>query len=318
MRQRVDQLGVAEPDIQRSGTRPDLGQPPGRRERRARRTAGRHAGPARLLRLGGEPSSMRTTSRWPTASAERQPRQDVLLSAPARRPGRPGAELYAAATQAAKRPPIRDATTSDSGRQYWLFEKKHAQLPGRARRHARRLHADAPTASAAAAGARSSTIQPGTLILQATRRSKGHNPPANQPDRPTGSCWPTTPRLLGTDIKDPRAELRRSAAAATSRSSRSTSRDKGARRVPGRHRRRSPSAAPTVALPGATATQARAALRDRARPQARLGPVRSTRSSTRTASTAPPARRSPAASRSSRPRTSPSSSSSARCRSTSS
>ena len=54
MRDRVDSLGVAEPELQRSGSRPDRGQPPGRQERGARRRPGRHHGPDVLLRLGTE------------------------------------------------------------------------------------------------------------------------------------------------------------------------------------------------------------------------------------------------------------------------
>ena len=54
MRDRVDSLGVAEPELQRSGAEPDRGQPPGRQERGARRRPGRHHGPDVLLRLGTE------------------------------------------------------------------------------------------------------------------------------------------------------------------------------------------------------------------------------------------------------------------------
>ena len=54
MRDRVDALGVAEPELQRSGDEPDRRQPAGRRERRARRAPGRHHGADVLLRLGTE------------------------------------------------------------------------------------------------------------------------------------------------------------------------------------------------------------------------------------------------------------------------
>ena len=54
MRKRVDQLGVAEPEIQRSGVRPDRRLAARRQERRRGRRAGRHHRPAVLLRLGAQ------------------------------------------------------------------------------------------------------------------------------------------------------------------------------------------------------------------------------------------------------------------------
>ena len=54
MRDRVDSLGVAEPELQRSGENQIDVEPPGRGQRRARRAPGRHHGPDVLLRLGTE------------------------------------------------------------------------------------------------------------------------------------------------------------------------------------------------------------------------------------------------------------------------
>ena len=54
MRQRVDQLGVSEPEISTYGHQPDRRRAARRPEHRARRGGGRHDRPAVLLRLGGQ------------------------------------------------------------------------------------------------------------------------------------------------------------------------------------------------------------------------------------------------------------------------
>ena len=54
IRERVDQLGVAEPEIQRIGSDQISVGLPGRQGSRPREEAGRHHGPALLLRLGAE------------------------------------------------------------------------------------------------------------------------------------------------------------------------------------------------------------------------------------------------------------------------
>ena len=91
--------------------------------------------------------------------------------------------------------------------------------------------------------------------------------------------------------QEPRAELR----PADQRAHRDDGlHGQGQAGVPGGHARRSPSAAPTTRLPGQNPIDAVAALRDRARQRAGLGPLHQLPARTRTASTARPAPRSPA------------------------
>ena len=86
MRERVDALGVAEPEIQRTGSDQIEVGLPGVAERRARRRAGRHDRPAVLLRLGAERPRRELQDRTPTEiNGGQQPRHRPLQRGQARR-----------------------------------------------------------------------------------------------------------------------------------------------------------------------------------------------------------------------------------------
>ena len=65
IRERIDELGVSEPEVSRLGSDRDLGQPPRRHQRPAGDRPGRDDRPALLLRLGAEPDRPREGDRRP-------------------------------------------------------------------------------------------------------------------------------------------------------------------------------------------------------------------------------------------------------------
>ena len=126
MRERVDKFGVAEPEIQRTGARPDRRLAPGRRQRRPGAPAGRQDGPAVLLRLGDERPRRRTASptRRTRPSRAARGRQRHRRAQPVRR-GR------ASPPSASRRTPARRRRTA---RYYLVNTKTKKVLAGRPRR----------------------------------------------------------------------------------------------------------------------------------------------------------------------------------------
>ncbi len=104
MRQRIDQLGVSEPEIQTYGGNQISVGLPERQGHHARDPASRHHGPARVLRLGGQrAAAQRANGRQPgagtLAGCDRCPAQPGCVALRAA-----GSPLYQAVSLASKQP----------------------------------------------------------------------------------------------------------------------------------------------------------------------------------------------------------------------
>ncbi len=303
MRKRVDQLGVAEPEIQRSGRDQISVALPGvtnAAPRAASRSARRPSSPSTT----GRPAcSARTTSPWPRAwptatrtTSRSRARRAIRSAGPvALRRGQAGGQ--APADQRRQQLPPGPAVLARS------TKGTHA-LPAPGPTTRRPTCAPTRRPPARRGGNEVVTIQPGTLILpgrptrdKATRRPTG-------PDLARWYVLNDNPALLGKDIKDPQQDFDNGAGGGDSPVVTFKFTEDGRRRSSRTSRKTIAQRGAGIAAAGPSADERRPALRDRARPQADLRRHDRPAASTRTASTAPTARRSRATSRSSRPRTS--------------
>ena len=251
MRERVDAFGVVRARAAAVGREPDRGQPPGRRQRRARGPAGRLDRPAVLLRLGSE-----------------HPRRDTARRTRTRTPAQktPITGFYNAVKRASKCPPQKDGNNNaaDAPR-FYAFDKITKQP----------LNNGQPSDSQEAA------LE--DLDRRAAGERRGGRGPRGHPRRPRPrSRTPTlpTPTAGGSSrtTRRSRAPTSRTRSRpptsrpATSRSSPSTSRTRAVRRST-TSRARSPSAGSDNSLPARQPDRRVAALRDRARQRADLGAV---------------------------------------------
>ena len=298
MRERVDAFGVAEPEIARSGKDQIEVDLPGVKDAERAASAGRHDGPAVLLRLGEERPRREL-------QAQRRPRSTAA--------SRPITGLYNAVKRASKCE-IAAPKNSQAADRSALLRLRQGHQEAVQRRAARRLargRARQPRRRRQASRAEVIKVHPGRAR---PARREGAGQASRR--RTAGGSSTTTPALSGTDIKNPEQNFDQRGGNEPivtfdfTDKGRKAFQDDHARDRPARRRQRAP---------GATRTRSRlAALRDRARQRARLDRRTSTSARTPTASTARPARRSRAASRSRAPRTWRSCSRSARCRSSSS
>ncbi len=198
MRQRVDQLGALNPDIQRSGRAQLAVALPGVSDlQRAIRLVGT---PAQLVFYDWETSVLGPDNKPVIDGINADdPTADAISQGGGFR--QTGISLYAAVKQAAKRPASKPGVRL--GPQYWAFApKSHSFLAGPAdtREELRGLRGYR-------AGAQVLVIQPGTVVLQAVT-GKGENPIAG--NRPQDAQWyvlKDQPRLLGKDVKDPKQDF---------------------------------------------------------------------------------------------------------------
>ena len=248
MRKRVDQLGVAEPEIQRTGARPDRRRPartcrtPTRAEQ-----AGRQDRPAVLLRLGAERAR-------PRRQAGRRAEPNRSRAAPTA-PAPVGVRrLHAVRRGHARRQARRRSRATTRQRAAVLHVRQTEQRActaagkGREPSPSRRQRCSAgpddtkqdllprlPT-GVTDRRRRSSRSSPRARSSCRPPESKLHAPARSATRAPTAStCSTTTPALSGTDIKNPQQNFDQAPAAPASRTSRSTSPTR-AERV----RRRSP------------------------------------------------------------------------------
>jgi SecD/SecF fusion protein len=205
MRGRVDQLGVAEPEIQRSGRDQISVALPGVRDvARAEKQVGT---PAQLAFYDWEKSLLLPNGHTVASGlAANDPTAQALSLGGPRGPGgqQTGLPLYEAVKEAAKRKPINDGNNFRLGPQYWAFAPKtHKWLAGPADSLAELRH-DPHYAKDADVLA----IPQGTIILQATdpEKGQGNAPPPNRPDLARWYVFADNPALLGKDVKDPRQE----------------------------------------------------------------------------------------------------------------
>ena len=221
---------------------------PGRRQRRARRPAGRPDRPAVLLRLGAERPRPGLQAR-----AERAPRSTGGAAA-----GTAGAlSQYDAVQRAAQCPEQQRRQQHDATATPTTCVDDEDQA-GRRRPRGRPRPTSSPTATRRQAGRtqRSSTVKPGTVVVQA-RAARQRRPHGRQAAPTSGTSCGTTSRSRARTSRTRSRTSTRAPAAAGSRSSRSTSPTRAAQ-IWQDTTRRSPSAARTLnpAL-GVTADAAR-------------------------------------------------------------
>jgi len=201
MRQRVDQLGVSEPEIQTSGRdQISVGLPGVKNVARAEKQVGTPAQLAfydwekQLLGPGNKPVIDGLNALDPAATA---------LSRGAGNPSS-GQALYPAVAQAAKRPLIDDHNNFRRNPQYWAFakDKAHTYLAGP---DDTRSDLRGDLNASKKPGAESpeiKVVEPGTILLRASYDANA--PPANRPDLARWFVLNDDPSLLGKDVRDPK------------------------------------------------------------------------------------------------------------------
>ena len=229
MRERVDPLGVAEPELQRSGADQIEVSLPGVKNAGARRRPGRHHGPAVLLRLGAE---------RPRRGLQDQPgRRSTAASSRS-----PGSTTRSSARRSARR---RSTPTTRPTALFYAFDKKSQAAaqrrdPGRDARptleRGPRRRRTSPTS------AEILEVPEGVIVL----RAEDERDPRPASAARSTSWWvlKDNPVLSGTDIKNPEQNFENGAGGAADRHVRVHRQGpQGVRRRP---RARSPSAAPTT------------------------------------------------------------------------
>ncbi|HEY2637764.1 MAG TPA: hypothetical protein VGI54_10270, partial [Solirubrobacteraceae bacterium] len=204
MRQRVDQLGVAEPEIQRSSRdQISVGLPGVSNEARAIKQVGT---PAQLAFYDFEANLLGPDNQPVAQGLDANDQTAIGLSQAGGDPAA-GQALYPAVKQAAKRKAIHDGNNFRLGAQYWAFKKDaaHTYVAG-PDDSLTDLHSD-ERAKHATTGLETLAIQPGTIILQAVDRSAKTAPPDNKPQKAKWYVLNDNPALLGKDIKDPKQEF---------------------------------------------------------------------------------------------------------------
>jgi SecD/SecF fusion protein len=180
MRERVDQLGVSEPEIQRSGRdQISVGLPSVTNAQRAQAQVGKVA---QLHFYDWEPNVI-----GPNGKPDPTNQQVTNNPLPS---------LYDAVKRAALRPPIIDSNNT-TGTQWYLFSRGHLLLAGpedtRANLFSERKGRQPP-------GSQVIKVNPGTVVVRADRPD---NFPKNQPYE-RYFVLNDNPELSGTDIKDPK------------------------------------------------------------------------------------------------------------------
>ncbi len=194
IRERVDTLGVGEPEIQRFGpTQISVGLPAVKNAQRAQKQVGTTA---QLYFYDWEPNVI-------GPDGQPNPTDATVTETPL-------LTLYNAVQRAAKRPPQRNLGSS-SGDQWYLFSKDNQLLSGPEDTE-KDLYAELP-GQAKPAGAQVFKVNQGTTIVQA---EKADNAPKNAPTR--YFVIRDKPALTGKEIKNPKQEFDQAPAARGSRS----------------------------------------------------------------------------------------------------
>ena len=276
MRERVDQLGVAEPEIQTTGGNqitvglPDVQDTPARR-------AARSAPTAQLYFYDWEANAL-TPNGKTVASQLRHPGSDrdrrSARAGRRRRPGTPGAGSLSALPGGQARLQAAQVgqpctTQSRKGPQYYLFGApgsaacaakakatgttpvpgQHCLLTGPDNEtsptsRSRRLRTwPAAAAGVDAADGQVIVVQQGTVVLQAANPTAADQVKPQQPQRPSSSCSRTTSRCAASDITNPQPSTDQGGNPDVQFGFNGT----GKNEFSERDRRRSPTAAPDVA-----------------------------------------------------------------------
>ena len=200
MRGRVDQLGVAEPEIQRSGQdQITVGLPSISDPQRAEKIVGT---PAQLAFYDWEASVLMPNGQTAASGvASKDPAAVKLMSFSGAPAG--GASLYSAVTLASKQPVRGGKNISRVGPQFWMFDASGKNLIAGPAGNMKELLAEIPDKKAPA-GSKILTVPQGTVVLRAVYKSD------KQPKKATDAKWYTLRddvALLGKDIRDPKQGL---------------------------------------------------------------------------------------------------------------
>ena len=178
MRDRVDRLGVSEPEIRTQGKRPDHDPAAGRQGSRGRREDHRQDGPARALRPRGEPR----------AAVDRRAAGNPSPRAPS-----------TTCSPASRRSPRRERPT-----QYWLFNKQKKLVVGPVA--TKDGGARASSAARCPTGYKLFAVPPGTVVVSCgigevvcpgvQRRTRRRTRTTCSSTTP-----PDVPEMTGSDLK---------------------------------------------------------------------------------------------------------------------
>ncbi len=171
MRNRVDALGVAEPEIQRSGDdQITVGLPNVTNVQRAEKQVGT---PAQLLFYDWEENVLTSNGKTAASQLTAQDPEALRISQAAGDPSA-GLSLHDAVTLAAKQPVRGGQDISRIGPQYWLFDGRKQLIAGPDETKKDLL--SELSGQKAPPGSELVTVPQGTVVLQATYRKAGDKP----------------------------------------------------------------------------------------------------------------------------------------------
>lgn len=197
MRNRVDALGVAEPEIQRSGDdQITVGLPNVTNVQRAEKQVGT---PAQLAFYDWEANVLTSNGKTAASQLTAQDPEALRVSQAAGDPSA-GMGLYDAVKLAAKQPVRGGQDISRVGPQYWLFDARHKLIagPDDSRKD---LLSELPGGKAPP-GSELVVVPQGTVVLQATYRKQSQVP--KDPNLAKWYVLRDQVSLFGKDITDPK------------------------------------------------------------------------------------------------------------------
>ncbi|MFN8176200.1 MAG: protein translocase subunit SecD [Solirubrobacteraceae bacterium] len=197
MRNRVDALGVAEPEIQRSGDdQITVGLPNVTNVQRAEKQVGT---PAQLAFYDWEANVLTSNGKTAASQLTAQDPEAIRISQAAGDPSA-GMSLYKAVKLASKQPVRGGQDISRVGPQYWLFDARHRLIagPDDSRKD---LLSELPGGKAPP-GSELVVVPQGTVVLQATYRKQSEVP--KDPNRAKWYVLRDQVSLFGKDITDPK------------------------------------------------------------------------------------------------------------------
>ncbi|MDO8185145.1 protein translocase subunit SecD [Conexibacter sp. JD483] len=201
IRKRVDQLGVAEPEIQRAGSNQiSVGLPAVNDIERAKNQVGT---PAQLFFYDWEANVLTPDGRFvaPLLTSQDQTATAISQNGGSSSRGQP---LYEAVKLASRQDPSTDVRAgSRSGSAYYLFDRDHRYLAGPEKSEADLIAALPNRATSLPAGSEVLTVPQGWVVLQSTTTRSGAAP--TEADDPLARFYVLrdSVALSGSDIKDP-------------------------------------------------------------------------------------------------------------------
>ncbi len=200
IRKRVDQLGVAEPEIQRAGSNQiSVGLPAVNDIERAKNQVGT---PAQLFFYDWEANVLTPDGRFVAPLLTSQDSAATAISQFGGASSR-GQTLYEAVKLASRQRPSTNARTgSRSGSAYYLFDRDHRYLAGPEKSEADLIAALPNRQTSLPAGSEVLTVPQGWVVLQSTTTDSGERVEASDP-LARFYVLRDDVALSGSDVKDP-------------------------------------------------------------------------------------------------------------------